>query len=132
MTRPTAEPSTGELLANLTNQLTRLVRNEVSLAQYELRAKLEGSSPGVKMLGTGAVLGLLGGGAVVACLVLLLAMVVPAWLSALVIGLALLILALIFVSAGRSRLRKVGPLVPTEALASLQTDVQVIAEGVRR
>ncbi len=132
MTRPTAELSTGELLVQLSSQVTRLVRDEVSLAQHELRAKLGGASPGVKLLSVGIVLSLLGGGAVVAALVLVLAMFVAPWLSALIVGAVLLLFGLIFALAGRGRLRKVGPPVPTDTLASFQEDVKVVSEGVRR
>jgi membrane protein len=132
MSRPNGELSTGELLAQLTNQVTRLVRNEVTLAQHEVRGKLEKSAPGVRLLGIGLGLALLAGAALVACVVLLLALFVPPWLSALIVGVVVLIIALIFVSAGRSRLRKAGPPVPTEAMASIQESVKVLAEGVRR
>ena len=113
--------------------MTRLVRNEVSLAQYEVRAKLERSGPGVRLLSIGLVLALLGAGAIVACLVLVLVLLgLQPWLSALIVGVVVLIIGLIFISAGRGRLRKAGPPVPTEALASIQEDVKLLAEGVRR
>ena len=93
MSRPNGELSTGELLAQLTNQVTRLVRDEVSLAQYEVRTKLQKSGPGVRLLGVGLALALLGAAAIVACLVLVLAMLgVAAWLSALIVGAVVLII----------------------------------------
>jgi hypothetical protein len=57
---------------------------------------------------------------------------VAAWLSALIVAAALLAVSGIAALLGKGRLRRATPPVPTEAAASVKTDVDVIKESARR
>jgi Putative Actinobacterial Holin-X, holin superfamily III len=60
--------------------------------------------------------------------VLLLAMVLPAWLAALVIGAAVLIMAGVTALVGRAQLRKAAPPVPDRTVASVREDLAMIRQ----
>lgn len=126
------EPSTAELFAQLSDQMSRMVRNEVTLAQREVRAKLAGSTQGVGIALFAAIVGLLGATGVVAFGILALALVLPAWLSALIIGAALLLIAAIAAGAARAKLRTWRAPVPQDALASVGQDISALMSGLRR
>jgi hypothetical protein len=64
--------------------------------------------------------------------VLALALVVPGWLAALLVGGAAVVLAGMAALIGRSSLRRALPPVPEWALSSVRTDIETIKKGVHR
>jgi hypothetical protein len=62
-------------------------------------------------------------GTFVAAAVLGLAMVVPAWASALIVGAVLVMLTVVLFLVGRARMRAVGSLAPTETIQTVREDV---------
>lgn len=123
--------STGELVGELSEQVSRLVRDEVRLAWREVQRKGAHARTGAGLFGAAGVLAVYGGGAVLAGLVLLLAMVLPAWLAALAIGGGLLLVAALTALVGRSQLRRAAPPVPDRAVASVREDLAVIRQRAR-
>jgi uncharacterized membrane protein YqjE len=124
--------STGELVSRLAEQVSALVREELRLAQLELSEKGKRAGIAVAMFGGGGLLALYGIGAVVAGLVLLLALVMPAWAAALIVGGVLLAVAGVLALRGRMQVRKAAPPVPAQALGSVKEDVAVVKERARR
>ena len=92
-TTQTQDQSTAALLRQLAEQVSTLVRDEVELARAELRQKGRRAGAGAGALGFGGVLALYGGGVLVAAATLAIDLVLPAWLAALVVGAALLVIA---------------------------------------
>jgi uncharacterized membrane protein YqjE len=125
------DPSTGELVARLSEQVSRLVRAELRLAQLELADKGKRAGIGVALFGGGGLLALYGVGAIVAGLVLLLALVLPAWAAALIVGGVLLAVAGVLALRGRTQVRQATPPVPKQALDSVKADVAVVKERAR-
>jgi membrane protein len=68
----------------------------------------------------------------VAAAVLGLANVLVAWLAALIIGGALLVLAGVISGLGIAQVRSSGPPVPEQAVRSAQRDMQTVKESVHR
>lgn len=126
------ELSTSELTVRLTEQVSRLVRQEAGAAVAELRAKGKRAGLGAGLFGGAGYLAILGGGAIVACLVLLLAMALPAWLAALIIGVAVLIIAGILALIGRDEFKRVGPPIPDRTVARVGEDAKTIRKEVIR
>jgi MFS family permease len=124
--------STGELVRRLSAQLSELFRRELELARSELTAKGKRAGAGAGLAGAGGVVALLGAGALVASAVAGLATVLPVWLSALIVGVVLLIVAGVLALAGRARLRKAAPPVPEEAVRGVQSDVSAVRNAVHR
>ncbi len=128
---PASQRSTAALVHDLIDQLTRLVRTEIRLAQKELSDKGKEAGKGVVAFSAAGVLALYGGAALVATAVLLLTLVVQAWLAALAVGIVLLLLAGVSALIGRARLRQSAPLLPESTLEESKRDVQTVKEAVR-
>ena len=130
-TTQTQDQSTAALLRQLAEQVSTLVRDEVELARAELRQKGRRAGAGAGALGFGGVLALYGGGVLVAAATLAIDLVLPAWLAALVVGAALLVVAGL-AAAGRSQIRRATPPVPEEALGSAREDLDAARERMHR
>jgi uncharacterized membrane protein YqjE len=120
--------SAGELVKQLSEQVTRLVREELRLAQLEMTRKGKRAGMGLGMAGGGGLVAVFGLGALVACAVLALALVMPGWLAALIAGAGLLLIASGLALLGRRQLRRATPPIPAEAVDSVKADVQEIKE----
>ena len=132
-TRPaTAQgSSTADLVKHLSEQIGRLARDEVRLAQLELMRAGKRVGLGVGMFSGGGLLALYGFGCLLAAAIIGLATVVAAWLAALIIGAALFAAAGIAVLAGRAELGKATP-APERVVDSVQADVEEIRESAHR
>jgi membrane protein len=129
---PGREPSAGELVKQMSEQVSVLVRDELKLAQLEMTSKGKQAAAGAGLLGGSGVIALYGVACLIACVVIALAGVIAAWLAALIVGAALLVAAAGAAAAGRGRLRKGVPPVPAQAMDSVKADVEEIREKVRR
>lgn len=123
------DESTGELISRLSTQTSELLRGEIRLAQAEITQKVRYAGFGAGAIGGAAVVGLYAGGALVATVVLALAVVLPAWLAALVVTLALALLAGLLAVVGRKQVRNATPPVPERAVAGVREDVQTVKEA---
>lgn len=126
------EPSTGDLVKLLSEQVSTLIRDELKLAQLEMTRKGKQAGIGAGMLGGGGVLALYGIGCLIACAIIGISGVLAPWLSALVVGVALLAVAGIAALVGKSRLQQATPPVPQEAVQSVKADVDEIKERTHR
>ena len=125
-----ADASTGELISQLTEQISTLVRNEARLAQAEVTQK-------AKRLGVGA--GLFGGAGLVAFFGLAAlitagdpgagATCCPAWLAALIVAVVLFAVAGVLALIGKKDVDKATPPLPTEAIAGVQADIATVKQG---
>jgi uncharacterized membrane protein YqjE len=106
--RDGATPSITVLFASLREQIPRLVRGERALFSSELRERRGRLTSGSGMLAGTALLGFFGFAVLVTVVVVALALALPAWLSALLVAVALLILAAVFVLLGMRKLKAAG------------------------
>ncbi len=127
-----ADLSTGELVSRLSGQVTELVRGELELARTELTEKGKRAGAGAGLAGTGGVVALYGGGALVAAAVAALALVLDVWLAAVIVGVVLLAVAGALALAGRAQLRKAVPPLPERAVDGVAADVAAVREGLHR
>ena len=125
------ERSTGELVGQVAEQVSVLVRDELKLARLEMTRKGRQAGTGIGMMGGGGLLALYGAGCLTGCAIIAISGVVAAWLAALIVGVALLAIAGVAAMAGKGRMRKAAPPVPTEAVNSLKADVEEIKERAR-
>jgi hypothetical protein len=126
------ERSAGDLVKQLSEQVSVLVRNELKLAQLEMTRKGKQAGSGAGLLGGGALVALYGTACLIACVVLALSGVVSAWAAALIVGAVLLAAAAVLALLGKGRLRKATPPVPEQAVDSIKTDVEEIKERAQR
>lgn len=127
-----ADSSVGELVERLSAQISTLVRDELALATAELKRKGAQAGVGAGLGGAGAVLALLGFGALVAAAILGLATVLAGWLAALLVGVALVALAGVAGATGIGHVRNATPPVPETAVESTKRDIETVKESVRR
>ena len=120
-----------ELLKQLSQETTTLVRQELELAKAEMAQKGKRAGVGAGMLGGAGVAALLALGALTACLILLLDRVMPAWLAALLVALLWAAVAGVLAFLGRERMREAGPPKPEQTVESLSEDVEAAKAGVR-
>lgn len=129
---PTQERSTAELVKELSEQISVLVRDELKLAQLEMIRKGKRAGIGIGMLGGGGLVALYGLGCLIACMIIAISGVLAAWLAALIVGAALLAVAGVVALMGKRRLQQATPPVPEETVSSVKTDVEEVRERVRR
>lgn len=126
------EQSTGDLVKQLSEQVSTLVRDELKLARLEMTRKGKQAGVSFGMFGGSAIVALYGLGCLIACVIIAISGAVAAWLSALIVGAALLAVAGILSLMGKGRLSKATPPAPEAALASVKSDVETIKERAHR
>jgi uncharacterized membrane protein YqjE len=127
-----SDRSTAELVRQLSEQVSVLVRDELKLAQLEMTRKGKQAGLGAGLLGGSALVAWYGAGCLIACVIIAVAGVVAAWLAALIVGAALLAVAAVAALLGKGRLQGAAPPLPEDAAASIKTDVEEIRERARR
>ena len=123
--------STGELVSRLSSQISDLVRAELALARDELRAKGTRLGTGAGLAGGAGVLAVGGMLALLASVIAALALLVPVWAAALIVGVVLLAVAGVLAMLGRRQIKKATPPVPEQALQGVQRDASAIKHGLR-
>lgn len=119
--------SFGELLGDLASQSANLVRDEVALAQQEIREKLKTLQSAVMVVAVGAVLALVSLLALCAALILGLAEYLGAWQSALAVGLGMAAVAGIIISVGMGRLKRTN-LKPEQRIETFEENKEWLKE----
>ena len=114
----------GELLRELSEQTTTLVRQELELAKLELTEKGKRAGVGAGMFGGAGVVGLYAVGALTACLILALATAMTGWLAALIVAVVYGAGAGLLALSGKSKVQQAVPPVPEQATESVKEDVQ--------
>src|ERR1041384_3488677 len=112
------DQSTAELVQQASEQVSRLVRDEIALAKAELAEKGKHVGIGIGLFGGGGVLASYGVGALIATLIIVFALFLPLWLAALIITVVLFAVAGILALLGKNQVTKAVPPQPTEAVSS--------------
>jgi uncharacterized membrane protein YqjE len=120
----TPTDTVAELMKELSEQTTKLVRQELELAKLELSEKGKSAGIGAGMFGGAGVVGLYAVGALTACLILALATAVTGWLAALIIAAVYAGVAGVLALAGKSKLQQAGPPLPEQTTESVKEDVE--------
>ncbi|MEU0181960.1 phage holin family protein [Streptomyces sp. NPDC006207] len=122
----------GELVSRASEQLSRLVREEMRLAQAEMTRKGRRFGLGGGLFGGAglfAVLALQGlGSAAVAALALAL----PVWAAALVVAGVLALVAAVLAAAGRRQFGRAAPPAPEATIDSVKADIAELKERAHR
>ncbi|GAA0574580.1 phage holin family protein [Paractinoplanes ferrugineus] len=129
--RPVSEQSTAELVQRASEQVSRLVRDEIALAKAELAEKGKHAGIGVGLFGTSGVLALYGVGAAIATLIIVFAIFLPLWLSALIWTVALFLIAGVLALIGKNQVTKAVPPEPLAAIESVKADVDEVKAAVK-
>ena len=125
------DQSTADLVKQAAEQISRLVRDELRLAQAEITEKGKRAGIGAGLFGGAGVVALYGLAALLTSIVLLLALAMPAWVAALIVAVVLFGTAGVLALAGRGQVRQATPPMPAEAMESVKADINTVTEAVK-
>jgi hypothetical protein len=118
------ERSLSDLTRDLADRSSALAQKEIELAKAELALKGKRLGVGVGAFGAAGLIGLYALGALTAAAILALAIVLDAWLAALIMGLAYGAVAGVLALTGKQKVEEATPPVPEQAIESTKTDVR--------
>ena len=114
-----------ELIKDLSDQTTTLIRKEMELARAELTEKGKRAGLGAGMFGGAGVLGLYAFGALTAALIAVLATALDhVWLAALIVAAVYAAVAGVLALTGKKQVEQAVPPVPEQAAESVKEDVE--------
>jgi hypothetical protein len=124
------EPTVGELTSRLGEQVSRLVREEIALAQLEAKQKAKRIGMGAGMFGAAGLLSYFGLACGITAAILGFANVLQAWLGAIIVGAICFIVAGLVALPGWKGIKEAHP-VPEESVESLKADVAAVREAAQ-
>jgi uncharacterized membrane protein YqjE len=114
----------GELLRELSEQTSTLVRQELELAKAEISQKGKQAGVGAGMFGGAGVAGLLALGALTAFVIALLDTAMKTWLAALIVAVIWAAVAGVLAITGRTRIKEAAPAAPEQTIETVKEDVE--------
>ena len=130
MSEPRTEESTADLVKQAADEISTLVRDELTLAKAEMSEKAGRAGRGVGLFGGAGLVSLYGILGVLTGIVLLLGKVMTYWGAALLVGVVLLIVAGVLALVGRAEVRQATPPVPEEAARGVRADIDTVTTAV--
>lgn len=126
MATHTEQQPVGQLVNQLSEQVTTLVRDELTLARMEMVEKGKRAGAGAGLLGGAGVIALYGLGALFVTIGALLALVLPVWAAALIVTVVLFAAAGVAALIGKNQVKQAVPPEPIEAMESGKRDVEAV------
>ena len=117
------ERPVGELLSDLAQQTSTLVRQELALARAELVEKGRHAGLGAGLIGGGGALALFAFGALTTSLIMLLDLAMAGWFAALLIAVVYGGIAAVLALRGRQEIEESTPPVPEQTIETVKEDV---------
>ena len=125
------ERSLGELFADLVQEMTTLVRQELVLARTELSQKATRVGRDIGFLALGGAVAYAGFLAIIAAIIIILAEIgLPWWLAALIVGIVVAGVGYVLVQRGLTALRR-EDLTPRQTVESLREDARLVKEQTK-
>ncbi len=123
------ERTFGQLMGQLSQDMTLLVRQELQLAKTEINEKISRAMGNVASVATGGLVSWAGALALVAGIILVLSQVVglPAWLAALLVGAVLGITGFVMVRGALRQLKRIDP-TPRRTVKTIEDDIEWVKE----
>jgi uncharacterized membrane protein YqjE len=125
---PPSQASTGQLIAQATDDISTLIRDEMELAKRDLAESGKRLGVGAGLFGVAGTLALYGLGALIATAILGIAEALDAWLAALIVAGALFVLAALAGLIGKMRVSRVSK-APRQRVESVKADVAAVKGG---
>jgi Flp pilus assembly protein TadB len=125
--RPSADASLGELMSQLSTQTSRLVRDEMRLAQKEFQQSARHAGVGAGLFSVAGLLAFFGAAAVLAAVVAALSLVLEVWAAALIVGVVLFAAAGVAAMIGRKQAAEATPAAP-KTVETVKADIQEIKD----
>src|SRR5687767_15911820 len=127
-----AERSLGTIIKDLTADISMLVRSEIALLKLEIKDAVAKLGTGGGLLAGAAFLALIGMAFLFVTITLgLVALGIPAWLSALIVTLVLFAAAAVLAMMGKKKLAAVN-FVPNESIEHIKNDIDALKADFTR
>jgi uncharacterized membrane protein YqjE len=127
-----AERSLGTIIKDLTADLSNLFRSEIALLKLELKESFARLGSGAALLAGALFVSLIGLAFLFVTITLgLVALGVPAWLSALIVTLVLFATAAVLALTGKKKLEQLD-FVPTASIDHIRDDIEALKADVAR
>jgi uncharacterized membrane protein len=131
-TRSDSERTLGQIVKELTADLSTLFRSEIALLKLEVKDTVTKLGGGTALFAIAAFLAIFGLGFLFVTIVLgLVALGVPAWLSTLSVTIVLFAAAGVLALMGKKKFAQV-EFVPNESIQQIKTDVESIKADIAR
>ena len=118
------ERPVGELLRQLSQETTTLVKQELELAKAEMAEKGKQEGMGAGMFGGEGLFGLLAMIALTACFIMALDTAMKGWLAALLVAAVYAAIAGALALTGKSKVQEAAPVVPEQTVETVKEDVE--------
>jgi uncharacterized membrane protein YqjE len=118
------EMSTGELVKQLTQQTSDLVRQEIDLAKAEMTEKGKKTGVGAGILGGSGLMALFGLAALTTAAIAALSEAMDIWAAALIVAAVYMAVAGVLALTGRNRLQEAAPMAPEQTIETMKEDVE--------
>jgi membrane protein len=119
-----ADRPLGELLRELGDEISALVRQEIALAKVEITEKAKPAVASAGMFGGTALFALGAFGALTTFLIALIALALPVWAAALIVAAVYGGAAFVLAQTGKKKLHEAGPLVPEQTAQTVKEDIE--------
>jgi len=126
--RPAADASIGELMTQLSSQTSRLVRDEMRLAQKEFQESAKRAGIGAGLLSGAGLIAVFGLASFIAAAIAALSLVLPVWAAALIVGAALFVAAGVAALVSRREMQQITPAAP-QTVASVKDDIREVKDA---
>lgn len=127
---PNRERTFGELLSDLSTQVTNLIKAEIELTIAQAKAKGKRMGMGIGLFAGAGILALYLLGVLLAAAILVLAIWLPAWASALIVAGVLLLVIVVLALVGRAQLKASKQYQPAPQ-EGLKDDVEAVKKGLQ-
>ena len=115
---------TGELLRELSDQTTTLVKQELDLAKAELQEKGKQAGIGAGMFGGAGSFGVGAFAALTAGVIAALSQAMDTWLAALIVAVVYAAVAGVMAMTGKKKVKQAAPPIPEQAKDSVKEDLE--------
>jgi uncharacterized membrane protein YqjE len=122
--------SVGELVHDLSQQTSQLVREEMALAKAELQEKGKHAGLGIGLFSGAGLLAFFGGACLIATAILVLSLAMPSWLAALVVTLVLFAAAGAAALVGKKQVQRATPPKPEQTIENLPRDLRAVKQPI--
>jgi Flp pilus assembly protein TadB len=123
-----AEASLSELMSQLSTQTSRLIRDEMRLAQKEFQESAKHAGIGAGLLSVAGLLAVFGFAAIVTAAIAALSVVLPVWASALIVAAVLLLAAGVAGLISKGQVQQASP-APEQTVANVKKDIDEVKEA---
>ncbi|WP_194928729.1 phage holin family protein [Pseudactinotalea sp. HY158] len=121
----------GELFTRITTKLTSLLRGEIELIKTQLKEKVSRFAMAIALFAVAGVLALYGLGWLFFAAYAGIAVALPAWLAALIVGGGLLLIVGLLALLGKGQITKANA-TQIKAGENVKLDLEAVKEGVSR